>query len=78
MAELAVGAGADADEVAETPVIEVVPRRAARLGVGRDFVLRVTVLGQQRLAGFLNVPQRVVFRQLGGWFQNTVFGSRVS
>ena len=57
------GAGADADEVAETPVIEVMPRRATGLGICRDFVLRVTVLGQQRLAGFLYVPQGVVFRQ---------------
>jgi hypothetical protein len=36
------------------------------------------VLGQQRLAGFLNIPEDVVFGQLGGWFQNTVFGSTVS
>ncbi|CRM80693.1 hypothetical protein [Pseudomonas sp. 22 E 5] len=59
------GTGADADKVAEAPVVQVVSRRAARLGIGRDFILRVTVFGQQRLAGFLNVPQRVVFRQRG-------------
>lgn len=60
MAELAVGARADADEVAETPVIEVMPRRSPGLGVGRDFVLAVAMFGQQRLPGFLDVPQRVV------------------
>ncbi|MNI30002.1 hypothetical protein D3C73_838310 [compost metagenome] len=61
--ELAVGTGTDADEVAKTPVVEVVSRRATGQGIGRDFVLCVTVFGQQRLPGLLDVPQRVVFRQ---------------
>ncbi|MNN20094.1 hypothetical protein D3C81_1333550 [compost metagenome] len=57
------GAGADADEVAKTPVIEVMACRPTGQGIGRDFVLCVTVFGEQRLSGLLNVPQRVVFRQ---------------
>ncbi|MNT12013.1 hypothetical protein D3C72_1469210 [compost metagenome] len=63
MAELAMGAGADANEVAKTPVIEVVARRATGQGIGRNFVLHVTMFSQQCLPGLLNVPQRVVFRQ---------------
>ncbi|MCY1439663.1 hypothetical protein D9M71_559080 [compost metagenome] len=37
---------------------------AACLGVGRYLVLAVAVLGHQRLAGFLNIPEDVVFGQL--------------
>ncbi|MNJ55419.1 hypothetical protein D3C77_509050 [compost metagenome] len=46
VAELAVGASANADEIAKAPVVEVVAGGAAGLGVGRDFVLGVAVAGQ--------------------------------
>src|SRR5690606_38901722 len=59
------GAGAKAKEIAKGPVIEVVPRLAIRLGVGRGFILPITVGSKQRLAGFLDVPENVVFRQYG-------------
>ncbi|MNZ48643.1 hypothetical protein D3C78_663910 [compost metagenome] len=58
------GAGAYAEEVAEGPVIEVVPRAQAAPGIGGDLVLGVAVLGQQGLAGLLDVPEDVVLRKL--------------
>src|SRR5690606_19753460 len=60
--ELAVRARADPEIVAEAPVVEVVRALPARPRVGAGFVLRVTGIGQHRLAGFLDVPGRVVVR----------------
>ena len=62
--ELGMGTGTDAEEVAEGPVVQVVPRLSARLGIGGGLVLAIAVLAEQCLAGLLNVPEDVVFRQL--------------
>lgn len=58
------GAGADAEEVAEAPVVQVVPGAQAVAGVGGGLVLAVAVLVEQGLAGFLDVPEDVVLGQL--------------
>ncbi|MNE22705.1 hypothetical protein D3C80_1159270 [compost metagenome] len=65
MAELAVGACADADEVAEAPVIQIVACSATGLGVGRHFVLGVAMAGQQGLTCLLDIPEDVILRQQG-------------
>ncbi len=62
---LAVGAAADPQIVAEAPVVEVVAALVARLGIGRDLVLLIALGGQHGVALLVDVPQGVVFRQLG-------------
>ncbi|RMR95671.1 hypothetical protein ALP75_202581 [Pseudomonas syringae pv. actinidiae] len=54
---------ADPDKIPERPIVEVMPRRFPGLRIGRHFVLRVPLSGQQLLSGFLNIPKNVVFRQ---------------
>ncbi|MNV25249.1 hypothetical protein D3C71_1163410 [compost metagenome] len=63
---LAVGAAADAQIVTKAPVVEVVAALIARLGVGRDLVLLVTLGGEHGVTLLVDVPQSVIFRQLGG------------
>ena len=63
VAELAVGAGADAQVIAELPVVEVVHAAPVGSRVGRDFVLTVAGSGEPGLAGFLHRPGMVVVRQ---------------
>ena len=57
--EFAVRAGADAEVIAEAPVIEVVRRLPPGLGVGRDFVMLEARRRDPRLAGLLDVPALV-------------------
>ena len=72
-------AGADAEVVAELPVVEVVRALAAVAGVGADLVLGEAGFGQPRLAGLLHVPGGVdVGMPAGVRAANTVFGSSVS
>ncbi len=63
--ELAVGAGADAEVVAEGPVVEVVAAALAGLGEGRGFVVLVAGLGEHRFNELLHVGGEVVIRQFG-------------
>src|SRR5690606_36770802 len=58
--ELAVGAGADAEVIAEAPVVEIVPALPPGPGIGADLVLGVTGLGQAGDAGVLHVPGTVL------------------
>ncbi|MNH21718.1 hypothetical protein D3C79_815400 [compost metagenome] len=57
------GAGADADEIAKAPVVEVVLGGTPSLGIGRNLILLVAVRRHQCLAGLLNVPKDVVLGQ---------------
>ncbi|MNX75728.1 hypothetical protein D3C86_1072140 [compost metagenome] len=62
---LAVGAAAYAQIVAKAPVVEVVAALIARLGVGRDLVLLITLGGEHGVTLLIDVPQGVILRQLG-------------
>src|SRR6185312_10742541 len=63
VAELAVRAGADAEVVAEAPVVLIVHAAATRPGIGRDLVLGVAGSSQAVLAGRLHCPGLVVIWQ---------------
>ena len=58
------GAGADAEIVAEMPVIQVVPTLLARLCEGRSFVIVETGGGEPCLDGFLHVGTQVALGEL--------------
>ena len=58
--QLAVGAGTDAEIVAEAPVVEVVGALPSGARIRGHFVLRVAGAGQQVLAALLHVPGEVV------------------
>src|SRR5690606_32412785 len=75
-AELAMRTGADAQVVAEAPVIEIVPAGMAGQGVGGGLVMPVAGRGQSLLAGLHHREGQVVVRQrrwpggeLGVWLQ---------
>ena len=53
--ELAVGASADAEVVAELPVVQVVAAAPTRLGKGGNLVARKAMPGQQGKTGFFGV-----------------------
>src|SRR5436190_24362990 len=61
--ELAVRPGADAEVVAELPVVEVVPAAATRLREGRDLVVLEARAGERLLARLLHVGAGVVLGQ---------------
>ena len=56
-------AGANAEVIAELPVVEIVHAAPARLCIGRDFVLAVAGGSQRRFASLLHGPGMVVIRQ---------------
>src|SRR5207247_9968438 len=63
-AHLAVRAGADAEVVAELPVVEVVPAPVPGPGESRGFVVLVTCRSQRFLDRDLHVRASVVLRKL--------------
>ena len=64
-AQLAVGARADAEVIAETPVVEIVAAFTAGLRPGRSLVVRVTARGKRGADGVLHRRRRILVRQRG-------------
>src|SRR3569832_86003 len=62
-AELAVRTGADAEVVAEQPIVEIVPAAMSRARVSGDLVLRITLLGKTRLTALLHLPRDILVGQ---------------
>ncbi len=63
VADLAVGAGANTEIIAELPVVEIVATLTLGLGKGRYLIVPVTGLGQLFMAAFLHGPEQFILWQ---------------
>src|SRR2546427_13261190 len=63
-AQLAVGARADAEVIAEAPVVEIVAAFAPRPRPSRGLVVDVAALGERRSDRILHPRRRILLRQL--------------
>src|SRR5574337_1618141 len=63
VSQFAVGAGADAEIVAVTPIVQVVPTLPALAGVRGNLVVTVAGLRQASLTLLLHLPDQILIRQ---------------